>query len=48
MTRALGLLPILLAVALLAAQAGCGKRPSELKHPEGAEATYPRTYPAPR
>lgn len=48
MTRALKALAILLAVALLAAQAGCGKRPSELKHPDGAKASYPRTYPAPR
>ena len=48
MTRAPRILLILLAAALLAAQAACGKRPSELKHPDDREATYPRTYPAPR
>lgn len=45
MTAAPGAALALLAAALLALPAACGKKPSQLKHPEGVEATYPRTYP---
>lgn len=37
---------LLLATSL--ALPSCGKKPSSLEHPESVNATYPRTYPAPR
>ena len=39
------LVVLLVAVALAAPVAGCGKKPRELDPPEGGNPNFPRTYP---